>query len=136
KTARFTAAYEIQAGTEDVAERGNPRAFWGASQLPLHWTPPGRWSATVRPEVAWDPEGRWTGSRQLVKAITSTVESRVPYGHASAIFRLEPRYDNSRGAEGGFFRGGYLFTGVPALVPGQHLLEFALILTWEPPLHW
>jgi hypothetical protein len=136
KTDRYTTAFEYQVGTESVAEPGMPHALWTATQLPLRWDPPGGWAVSVRPELAWDRDGRWTGSPQLVKAITSTVEYRVPYRHAAAIFRVEHRYDNSRGSGGGFFKGGFLPTGVPALVPGQHLLAFALILTWEPPLHW
>jgi hypothetical protein len=136
KTERFTTAFEYQVGTEGVAVPGSPRALWSASQLPIHWNPPGPFSATVRPEFAWDRDGRWTGSQQFIKAITSTLEYRVPYRHASAIFRIEHRYDNSHGTGGGFWRGDYLPTGVPALTPSQHLLAFALILTWEPPLHW
>jgi hypothetical protein len=136
KTDRFTGAYEYQFGTEQVASPAAPRGFWSASQLPLHWTPPGRWSATVRPEFAWDSDGRWTGFPQFIKAISNTVEYRVSYRDASAIFRVEYRYDNSHGTGGGFFRGPFLPTGVPALVPFQHLLEFALIVTWEPPLRW
>jgi len=136
KTDRYTTAFEYQVGTESVAEPGTPRALWTATQLPLRWDPPGGWAVTVRPELAWDRDGRWTGSPQLVKAITSTVEYRVPYRHAAAIFRVEHRYDNSRGSGGGFFKGAFLPAGDPALVPGQHLLVFALILTWEPPLHW
>ena len=108
---------------------GNPRALMMSSQLPVHWTVTPRWSATVRPEIFWDRDGRWTSSRQTVKAVTTTLEYRVPYKQACAIFRLEHRYDDSRGPEGGFFQGAELQPGVIGLSPGQHLLVFAVILT-------
>ena len=129
KTDRLTVAFEYIYTAENVVAPGNPRALMMTSQLPVHWTLTPRWSATVRPEILWDRDGRWTSFRQTVKAVTTTLEYRLPYKQACAIFRLEHRYDDSRGPEGGFFQGAELPGGVIGLSPGQHLLVFAVILT-------
>ncbi|HEV2424693.1 MAG TPA: outer membrane beta-barrel protein [Terriglobia bacterium] len=130
-----TVAFEYQVGTEDVALPGDPRALWMAAQLPWHRALSDRWSVTVRPEFCWDRDGRWTGSPQLVKALTGTVEYRMPYRRTTTILRLEYRYDDSRGSGGGFFRGAELQPGIVALTPGQHLVIAALIWTFESPFH-
>ncbi len=128
---RVTAAFEYQIGTEIVAVPGSPRALWTAAQLPLHWALHGPWSLTVRPELCWDRDGRWTGSEQLVKAITTTLEYRIPYRRTHAIVRLEHRYDDSRGRGGGFFKDGEVRPGVVGLTPTQHLLILGVILTFD-----
>ena len=89
----------------------------------------------VRPEFCWDRGGRWTGSPQLVKALTSTIEYRIPYRPTTTILRLEYGYDDSRGKGGGFFSGAEIEPGVVALTPTQHLLIFALIWTFDRPFH-
>jgi len=127
----FTVAFELQGATEKVAVGNYPRAAWTSVQLPAHWVITNRWSATVRPEVAWDSDGRWTGFAQTVKAVTSTVEYRVPIRQAAAIFRVEHRFDDSRGSGGGFFRGHEITPAITALTPTQHLLIFGAILTFE-----
>lgn len=131
KRAALSAGFEFQGATEKVATSGSPRAAWVSSQSPVHYAIDKHWSVTVRPEVAWDSDGRWTGYAQTVKAVTSTVEYRVPYKEAAAIFRLEHRFDNSRGPAGGFFRGGEIAPGVVPLTPSQHLLVFGVILTFD-----
>jgi Putative beta-barrel porin-2, OmpL-like. bbp2 len=132
KTARFTTAFEYQVAEERLALPGNQRALWMSAQAPLHWAVHGPWSVTVRPEFCWDRDGRWTGSRQLVKVVTSTLEYRLPYRWSNTIVRLEHCYDNSRGKEGGFFSGG-IAGGMPGLTPGQHLLVIGVILTLDSP---
>jgi hypothetical protein len=132
---RVTVAFENQLGTEGVAVPGSPRALWASAQVPVHWAFRPRWSATVRPEYCWDRDGRWTGSKQLVKAITTTLEYRLPYRRSVAILRLEHRYDDSRGAGGGFFTDGELRPGAVSLTPGQHLLIAALIFTFDSHSH-
>lgn len=126
KSDRFTTAFEYQYSTERVDAPGKPRALWMSAQLPLHWVLNDRWSTTLRPEYAWDRDGRWTLARQRVKAFTTTLEYRVPHGATNTILRLEHRYDESRGPEGGFFNDQSA-----ALKPGQHLLIFAAIFTFE-----
>ncbi len=125
-----TVAFEYQVGTEKVAVTGSPRALWMSAQLPVHWVVRGPWSMTVRPEVAWDRDGRWTGSQQTIKALTTTLEYRLPCWKTNTIARLEYRVDDSRGAEGGFFRGAAISPGVVALTPTQQLLAFGLIFTF------
>jgi Putative beta-barrel porin-2, OmpL-like. bbp2 len=131
KRDRLTMAFEYQVGTERVAVPGNPRALWMSAQLPLHRIVHGPWSVTVRPEVAWDRDGRWTGSVQLIKAATGTLEYKLPYRKTTTIARLEYRFDDSRGKGGGFFRGAEVSPGVIALTPTQHLLIFGLIFGFD-----
>ena len=126
KTPKFTLASEYIFSTERVDAPGNPRALMMSWQLPARWTLNDRWSLSFRPEVFWDRDGRWTLARQTVKAFTSTLEYRFPYKWSNSIFRLEHRFDDSRGPDGGFFRGS-------ELTPRQHLLIFATILTFDSP---
>jgi hypothetical protein len=128
---RITFAFEYTYSSEHTDAPGSPRALMMSGQLPVHWTIGKRWSATVRPEVFWDRDGRWTLARQTVKALTTTLEYRVPYRQSNAILRLEHRYDDSRGPEGGFFRGAEIRPGVIGLTPTQHLLIFATIFTFD-----
>lgn len=132
---RLTTAFEYQIGDERVVAAGTPRALWMAAQLPVHWVFTPHWSATVRPEMYWDRDGRATGFSQTVKAVTTTLELRIPYRQANAIFRLEHRYDDSRGPNGGFFHDGEIAPGVVGLTPGQHLLTLGVILTFDGKFH-
>lgn len=131
KKDKFTTAFEYQVGAEKVNATGTPRALWMSAQLPFHRVIRGPWSATLRPEVAWDRDGRWTGSKQTIKAFTTTLEYRVPYWKTNTIARLEYRVDDSRGSGGGFFRGAQISPGLTALVPTQQLLAVGVILTFE-----
>jgi hypothetical protein len=131
KTDRITTAFEYHVGTEKIAAAQNARGLWMSAQLPVHWAFNTQWSATLRPEVYWDRDGRMTGFAQTVKANTTTLEYRVPYRKASAILRLEHRIDDSRGPQGGFFRGAQIAPGVAALTPRQNLLALGVIVTFE-----
>ncbi|HWO00420.1 MAG TPA: outer membrane beta-barrel protein [Blastocatellia bacterium] len=131
KTDRVTVAFEYITSTERVDAPGRPRALMIAGQLPVHWALNKRWRASIRPEVFWDRDGRWTLARQTVKAITTTLEYRIPYKETSTILRLEHRWDDSRGPDGGFFRGAEVRPGVIGLTPAQHLLIFGLIFTFD-----
>lgn len=135
KANQVTVAFEYQVGTEKVAVLGSPRALWNSALLPVHWVVHGPWSVTFRPEFAWDPDGRWTGSQQTVKAVTTTLEYRIPYRSTNTMLRLEHRYDDSRGKGGGFFRGAQVRPGVVGLTPTQHLLIFAVLFTLDAPFH-
>jgi Putative beta-barrel porin-2, OmpL-like. bbp2 len=134
KTERLTTAFEYHVGTEKIAAPGEPRALWMSAQLPFHYVISKRWSATVRPEVYWDRDGRVTGAQQTVKANTTTLEYRVPYHDFTGIFRLEHRIDDSRGPQGGFFRGGEIAPGVVGVTPTQNLLILGVILTFDSHL--
>ena len=128
---RLTTAFEYIYSTERVDARGSPRALMMSSQSPVRWDFNKEWSTTVRPEVFWDRDGRWTLARQTVKAITATLEYRLPYWQVNGIFSLEYRYDDSRGPDGGFFRGAYTSPGVVRLVPTQQLLAIGTIFTFD-----
>ncbi|HEX3247998.1 MAG TPA: outer membrane beta-barrel protein [Pyrinomonadaceae bacterium] len=133
KTEKFTLASEYIFSTERVDTAGRPRALMMSWQAPARWTLNDRWSLSFRPEVFWDRDGRWTLARQTVKAFTSTLEYRHPYKWSNAIFRLEHRFDDSRGPDGGFFRGAESPSGEAGLTPQQHLLIFATIFTFDSP---
>ena len=128
---RVTFAFEYIYSSERVVAPGNPRALMMSGQLPVHWILNKLWSVTVRPEVFWDRDGRWTLARQTVKAITTTLEYRIPYKETNTILRLEHRWDDSRGPDGGFFRGGEVRPGVLGLTPAQHVLVFGLMFTFD-----
>jgi hypothetical protein len=131
KTERVTLAFEYIYSQERVDVPGSLRALMMSSQLPVRWTLNKRWALAVRPEVFWDRDGRWTLARQTVKAFTTTLEYRLPYRWTNTIFRLEHRFDDSRGPDGGFFRGREVQPGVVGLTPSQHLLIFATIFTFD-----
>ena len=86
----------------------------------------------VRPEVYWDPDGRMTGSEQLIRAVTTTLEYRVPYKWTNVIMRLEYRYDESTGPGGGFFKGNEIAPGVIGLTPARIVIA-GLIVTFDSP---
>ena len=135
KAGDVTSAFEFQFGSEEVDAPGTPRAQWMSAQLPIHWAVRGPWSVSVRPEFAWDRDGRWIsgqlGSGQSIWAVTTTLEYRVPYKAVQSIWRLEYRYDDSRGPAGGFFNDGEVAPGVTGLMPNQHLLIAAVIVTFD-----
>lgn len=133
RTDRATFAFEYIYETERLATPVRNHALLMAGQLPMHWSLGHRWSTTIRPEFLWDPQGQWTLSRQTIKAITSTLEYRIPYRRTTAILRMEHRYDDSRGPDGGFYRGAEGPAGNIALTPVQHLLIAALIWTFDSP---
>jgi len=133
KTEKLTFASEYIFSTEKVDEPAGRRALMMSWQLPARWMLNDRWSLSFRPEVFWDRDGRWTLARRTVKAFTSTVEYRVPYRWTASIFRLEHRFDDSRGPDGAFFRGAELSPGVVGLTRSQHLLILATIFTFDSP---
>ncbi len=130
---RVVGAFEYQLSTERVDALGNPRAWWMSAQLPLHLSVHGPWSVSVRPEVAWDSDGRWTSHEQSIAAVTTTLEYRMGYRGGNTILRLEHRFDDSRGKDGGFFTDGEVSPGVVGLKPTQQLLVFGLIFTFDSP---
>jgi len=125
KWKRATVAGEVQLATETVAETGD-RASWVSAQVPIHFVVGGPWTVTFRPEAARDPSGRYTSVRQTVYAMTSTLEFRGHLHSGDAVVRAEYRFDNSTGAQGGFFSGPD-----NVLVPRQHLLIGAFILAFD-----
>jgi len=122
----FAAAYDI--GTENAAEQmGHPRTFWTGGALYAHWNVGGPWSIALRPEFYWDRNGRISGSEQLLKAITTTLEYKWTRPWQTALLRLEYRYDESSGVGGGFFTGGEISPGVIGLAREQQLLLLSIV---------
>lgn len=129
-----TIATDYQIGTQkNAAAPGHPRQFYMGATFPVRWHISGPWTVAVRPEFYWDRNGLMTGSEQLIKAVTTTTEYKVPYKWTNMIMRLEYRYDESRGAGGGFFKGNEIAPGVIGLTPAQHLLIFGVIWTLDSP---
>jgi hypothetical protein len=128
-----TIAFENQVGTENLAVPGSPRTFWIGAILPVRWHLGGPWSVAVRPEFFWDRNGRLTGFEQFIKAMTTTLEYRLPFAWMHLISRLEYRYDESTGPGGGFFKGNQIAPGVIGLTPAQHMVIFGLIWTLDSP---
>lgn len=140
KTDPVTVAFEAIVSAEQLApgrtdSTGNPNALWISSQLPVRWNVRGPWTIAVRPEIAWDRDGRWTLASQTVKALTATVEYKIAYKWPGfgTILRGEYRVDDSRGPQGGFFKGDFISSGVVGLTPTQNLFIFAAIFTFDSP---
>ncbi|MGH7257236.1 MAG: outer membrane beta-barrel protein [Nitrospiraceae bacterium] len=134
KSDDLTIAVSYDVGTENIAGRpDNPRAFVMGGNLVTRWHITGPWTVALRPEFYWDRNGRWTGAEQFVKAMTSTVEYKIPYRWTNTIVRLEHRWDESTGAQGGFFKGGETQPGVIGLTPSQHLLLAGVLWTFDSP---
>lgn len=127
---RFSAWSAYDVGSEKLAATGN-RVFWMGGALAGRWQFDDRWAAALRPEFYWDKDGRLTGSRQLVKALTTTVEYKVPWKAMSLTARLEHRWDESTGPDGGFFTGGEDPSGAPRLARAHHMLIAALLWTFD-----
>ncbi len=128
----LAASYDV--GTENIADRpGNPRAFVTGGNVVARWHVAGPWTLAVRPEFYWDRNGRWTGSEQFVKAVTSTVEYRIPYRWTNTMVRLEHRWDESTGAGGGFFSRRDSQPGAISLTPNQHLVLIGILWTFDSP---
>lgn len=128
----LTIVVDYQIGTERVASlSGDPRTFWTGASLPIRWHVAGPWSLGVRPEFYWDRNGRISGSEQLIKTVTATVEHRTPVGIGETILRLEYRFDESTGPQGGFYKKVDDPGEMSGLTAAQHLLIFSAIWTFS-----
>jgi hypothetical protein len=129
-----TVALDHQIGTQKSAtEPGNPRHFYTGASLAARWHIEGPWSVAVRPEFYWDRNGFHTGAQQFIKAVTTTAEYKLPYKWTNTILRLEYRFDESTGADGGFFKGNEISPGVIGLTEAQHMVIFGAIWTFDSP---
>ncbi|THJ19189.1 MAG: porin, partial [Nitrospira sp. CG24B] len=129
-----TVAASFDIGTESIAgQPGNPRTFVMGGNMVVRWHITGPWAVALRPEFYWDRNGRWTGSEQFVKAITSTVEYKLPYKWTNMVVRAEHRYDDSTGTGGGFFKNGGIRPDVVSLAREQHLLLLGVLVSFDSP---
>ena len=130
----LTIAFVYDIGTERaIPEAGGQRAFWTGSAIYTHWQFAKTWALAIRPELYYDPDGTMTGASQFIKAITTTLEYKLPIAATITRLRMEYRYDDSTGSQGGFFRGGEVAPGVIGLTQAQHLLIAALLWTYDSP---
>lgn len=120
------AAYDV--GTEQLDLAEQVQALWMASTVWTRWHIDGPWSVALRPEIYWDADGRMTGNRQTIKAVTATLEYKMPLDSVSLAFRTEYRFDESSGKQGGFFRNR---SGGADLIDGQHLVLFSCLLSFD-----
>ncbi|MBL8075264.1 MAG: porin [Nitrospira sp.] len=127
-----TIAASFDIGTENIGgQPGSPRAFVVGGNMVIRWQINAPWAVALRPELYWDRNGRWTGAEQFVKAMTSTVEYKLPYKRTNSVVRVEHRYDDSTGVGGGFFRNGDVRPGVASIASDQHLFLLGLLLTFD-----
>lgn len=130
----LTIALVYDVGTERaIPEAGGATTFWTGSAIYTHWQFTKSWALAIRPELYYDPDGTMTGARQFIKAVTSTLEYKVPLAATITRWRLEYRYDDSTGSQGGFFRDGGMTPGVIGLVQSQHLLIAAILWNYDSP---
>lgn len=126
----LAAAYDV--GTENAAEQaGHPRTFWTAAAFYARWNVQGPWSVALRPEFYWDRNGRISGSEQLLKAMTTTLEYKWTHPWQTALLRMEHRYDESTGSEGGFFARRDRLPDTTGLAREQHLLLFSIVWAFD-----
>jgi putative OmpL-like beta-barrel porin-2 len=131
---QFTVALVYDIGTERaIPAAGGYQALWTGSAIYTHWQVTNTWALALRPELYYDPNGTMTGARQFIKAVTTTAEYKVPIAATITRFRLEYRYDDSTGSQGGFFRNGEISPGTVGLVQSQHLLIAAILWSYDSP---
>lgn len=125
----YTLALVYDIGSErNASSSAHTQDLWMGSALFTRWNVSGPWTVAVRPELYWDPNGTMTGSIQFIKAITSTLEYKVTDGEMTGRIRLEYRYDNSTGKQGGFYGAG---GENGPLVAGQSTLFCVLLLNLD-----
>jgi hypothetical protein len=125
----YSVALVYDVGTERSAQApGHVQNLWMGSALFSRWHVSGPWSVALRPELYWDPNGTLTGSIQFIKAVTSTLEYKFVESGFTNRLRLEYRYDNSTGRQGGFYGGG---GENGPLVSGQSSIFFALMVSYD-----
>lgn len=119
-------AYDV--GTERMDMAAQTQILWMASALWARWHMSEPWSMALRPEIYWDADGRMTGNQQTIKAVTTTLEYKIPLDDVSLALRTEYRFDESSGKQGGFFRN---HSGGVDLIDGQHLVLFSCLLSFD-----
>lgn len=117
-------AYDV--GTEKLNDVTGKQSLWMGSALFSRWQIGGPWALALRPEIYWDGDGRMTGNRQLIKAVTTTLEYKLSLDLVTARFRGEYRYDDSSGSQRGFFRSS---DANAPLLGDQHLVLFSCLLS-------
>ncbi|MEY4684879.1 MAG: hypothetical protein RLZ25_1338 [Pseudomonadota bacterium] len=124
----WTLAYVLDAGSQRASTANHVQQLYVANALYGRWNFSGPWTLGLRPELYYDPNGLQTGNIQFIKAITSTLEYRYQEAGFTNRLRLEYRYDNSTGTQGGFY-GPEGVSG--PLVPGQSVIFLVLMMSYD-----
>lgn len=129
----WTAAYILDAGTQRMTTSNHVQALYVANSIYGRWNISGPWTLGLRPELYYDPNGLQTTHIQFIKAITSTLEYRFVEAGVTNRLRLEYRYDNSTGTQGGFY-GPDGMNG--PLVPGQSVIYLVYMMNFDNALNF
>jgi len=132
KRDELTVGFAYDIGTEiAVPEAGGQRTFWTGSAIFTQWRFTKEWAVAVRPELYYDPDGTMTGARQFIKGVTTTLDYKLRYAWMTTLFRLEYRFNNSTGPQGGFYTEGLTSSGAIKLTPSQNLLFFSALWSFD-----
>lgn len=121
-------ALVMDVGTQKKAGGNEVQQLYAAAALYNRWRLSGPFSLGLRPELYYDPNGLQTGNIQFIKALTTTLEYKVKVAEVTTQVRLEYRFDNSTGTEGGFYQAGG--TRGP-LTPSQSVIFLGLLLSFD-----
>ena len=124
-------ALVIDVGTQKQAGGNEVQQLYTAAALYNRWQLGGPFSIGLRPELYYDPNGVQTGNIQFIKALTTTLEYKLTVEEITTRFRLEYRFDNSTGTEGGFYQAGG--TRGP-LTPSQSVIFLGMLMSFDDNL--
>lgn len=124
----WTLAYVLDAGSQRASTGNHVQQLYVSNAMYGRWHVSGPWTLGLRPELYYDPNGLQTGNIQFIKAITSTLEYKYQEAGFTNRLRLEYRYDNSTGTQGGFY-GPEGVSG--PLVPGQSVIYLVLMMSYD-----
>jgi hypothetical protein len=128
----WTLAYVLDGGSQRTMAANRVQDLYVASAVYGRWNFDGPWTLGVRPEIYYDPNGLQTGNIQFIKAISTTLEYRFNEAGFTNRVRLEYRYDNSTGTQGGFYGP----SGIDGpLIEGQSLIYLVLMMSYDGQLH-
>ena len=124
----WLSALVIDVGSQKQAGGHEVQQLYAAAALYNRWHVSGPFSIGLRPELYYDPNGVQTGNIQFIKALTSTLEYKLTVEEITTRFRLEYRFDNSTGTQGGFYQAGG--TRGP-LTPSQSVIFLGVLMSFD-----
>jgi Putative beta-barrel porin-2, OmpL-like. bbp2 len=124
----WTVAYVLDGGSQRTTAANHVQDLYVANAVYGRWNFSGPWTLGVRPELYYDPNGLQTGNIQFIKAISTTLEYKFSEAGFTNRVRLEYRYDNSTGTQGGFY-GPQGING--PLIEGQSLIYLVVMMNYD-----
>jgi Putative beta-barrel porin-2, OmpL-like. bbp2 len=124
----WSLGYVLDGGSQRYAGANHVQQLYVSNAIFGRWNISGPWTLGIRPELYYDPNGLQTGNIQFIKAITSTVEYKFNEAGVTNRLRLEYRYDNSTGTQGGFY-GPDGING--PLIPGQSVFYLVYMMSLD-----